>query len=94
VLRGLNSTAYTDAADWMIPIEERRALGELEHATLARPHFLSLGLDMLPSESARTMRANGAPVLAWTVRSPTQWTRVAQGCDNLMFEGFTPEKRA
>ncbi|HTK34322.1 MAG TPA: glycerophosphodiester phosphodiesterase family protein [Caulobacteraceae bacterium] len=93
-LRGLNSTAYTGAADWTIPTAERRALNELEHVALARPHFLSLGLDMLPSPSARALRADGTPVLAWTVRSPAQWTRVAGDCDNLMFEGFSPEARA
>lgn len=88
ILRGLNSMAYHDAGQWSLPAEERRALAELEHVALARPHFLSLGLDMLPSPSADALRAQGLPVLAWTVRSARQWARVRDGCDNLMFEGF------
>lgn len=87
-LRGLNGAAYHDALNWTLPAEERQALSELSHVALARPHFLSLGLDMLPSESAAALRAKGMPVLAWTVRSPGQWARVKPGCDNLMFEGF------
>ena len=67
---------------------KQRALAELEHVALARPHFLSLGLDMLPSPSAEALRVQGLPVVAWTVRSARQWARVRDGCDNLMFEGF------
>ena len=90
ILRGLNACAYRDAANWMIPAAEREALTELDHAKVARPHFLSLGLDMLPSPSADSLRAAGAPVIAWTVRSHGQWSRVAAHCDNLIFEGFRP----
>jgi glycerophosphoryl diester phosphodiesterase len=55
---------------------------------IARPHFLALGLDMLPSARAAQHRAEGMPVIAWTVRSPEQWEAVREGCDNLIFEGF------
>ncbi|HTI66453.1 MAG TPA: glycerophosphodiester phosphodiesterase family protein [Caulobacteraceae bacterium] len=88
VLRGLDSAAYHDAMHWTLPAEERRALAELDHVTLARPHFLGLGVDMLPSPSADALRARGLPVVAWTVRSARQWARVKAHCDNLMFEGF------
>jgi len=94
LLRGLNSAAYHDVLNWMIPREERRALAELEHVAAAKPHFLSLGLDMLPSPSADALRAKGMPVVTWTVRTPAQWARVAGHCDNLMFEGFRPEARS
>jgi glycerophosphoryl diester phosphodiesterase len=88
ILRGLDSASYHDALAWTLPAAERQALAELEHATLARPHFLGLGMDMLPSASADALRAKGTPVVAWTVRSPAQWARVKAHCDNLMFEGF------
>jgi glycerophosphoryl diester phosphodiesterase len=87
-LRGLDSSAYHDALNWALSAEERRALAELEHVSLARPHFLGLGLDLLPSPSADALRAQGLPVVAWTLRSPEQWARVASHCDNLMFEGY------
>lgn len=90
LLRGLNSTGYHDATAWPLRPEQRRALADLEHAALARPHFLSLGLDMLPSERAAAMRRDGTPVIAWTVRTPEQWERTSGACDNYMFEGFRP----
>ncbi|ACG77713.1 glycerophosphoryl diester phosphodiesterase [Phenylobacterium zucineum HLK1] len=86
VLRGLDSYSYKDRKE--MPPELRRAFAGLEHVAIARPHFLALGLDMLPSENAARLRAEGMPVIAWTVREPEQWEAVKDGCDNLIFEGF------
>jgi glycerophosphoryl diester phosphodiesterase len=86
VLRGLDSYSYKGAAH--MPEDQRRALARLEHVEIARPHFLALGLDMLPSERAAKLREGGMPVVAWTVREPAQWDAVKDGCDNLIFEGF------
>jgi glycerophosphoryl diester phosphodiesterase len=88
VLRGLNSYSYRDAAG--LTPAERDALARLEQVEIARPHFLALGLDMLPSAEAARLRAQGLPVVAWTVREPEQWAGVSEVCDNLIFEGFRP----
>jgi glycerophosphoryl diester phosphodiesterase len=86
VLRGLDSYSYHRAPD--MAEDQRRAFAGLEHVAIARPHFLALGLDMLPSARAARFRAEGMPVVAWTVRDPAQWEAVRDGCDNLIFEGF------
>jgi glycerophosphoryl diester phosphodiesterase len=86
VLRGLDSYSY-DKAPHMTEAQ-RRAFARLEHVEIARPHFLALGLDMLPSDRAAEFREAGMPVVAWTVRNPDQWAAVREGCDNLIFEGF------
>ena len=89
ILRGLNSHAYADGEGRM-SADAIRSLRALEHVKIARPHFLALGLDMLPSAEADTLRDGGMPVVAWTVRSPETWHKVQAHCDNLIFEGFTP----
>lgn len=91
VLRGLDSYSYADKAAAKLAVEQRRSLAHLEHVSIAKPHFLALGLDMLPSAEAAKLRAHGMPVVAWTVRSPDDWARVTEACDNFIFEGFTPE---
>jgi glycerophosphoryl diester phosphodiesterase len=68
--------------------EQRRAFAALEHVALAKPHFLALGLDLLPSKKADIMRKEGMPVIAWTVRKPQDWDAVKAHCDNMVFEGF------
>jgi glycerophosphoryl diester phosphodiesterase len=88
VLRGLDSYSWRDAPH--VSAEQRKAYAKLEQVNLAKPHFLALGLDMLPSEAAKAHRAKGMPVLAWTVRDPAQWDAVKDQCDNYIFEGFRP----
>jgi glycerophosphoryl diester phosphodiesterase len=88
ILRGLNSYRWNDAGAARLAPEQRKAFAALEHVAIARPHFLSLGLDMLPSPRADVLRAQEMPVVAWTVRSPTDWERVSDHCDNMIFEGF------
>ena len=87
VLRGLDSDSYADIRRRIAP-EQRRAFAKLEHVALARPHFLALGVDMLPSPKADEMRAAGMPIVAWTVRSPAEWDGLKDHCDNLIFEGY------
>jgi glycerophosphoryl diester phosphodiesterase len=86
VLRGLDSYSYKDAKS--MSAEQRRAMADLEHVAIARPHFLALGLDMLPSRKAAELRGQGMPIVAWTVKDPSQWQAIKDGCDNLIFEGF------
>lgn len=86
VLRGLDSYSFSDRTD--MPADLRRALRNLEHVAIARPHFLALSFDMLPDANAARLRAEGMPVVAWTVRTPEQWAAVKDSCDNLIFEGF------
>jgi glycerophosphoryl diester phosphodiesterase len=90
ILRGLDSYAYADDAARTLAPEQRRAYASLDHVAIAKPHFLALGLDMLPSKRADALRRAGMPVVAWTVRSPEQWRSVRGHCDNMIFEGFVP----
>lgn len=86
VLRGLDSFSYRGVKH--LSEEQRQSYARLEQVSIARPHFLALGLDMLPSPEADAYRAKGMPVVAWTVRQPEQWDAVKDHCDNMIFEGF------
>jgi glycerophosphoryl diester phosphodiesterase len=88
VLRGLDSYSYRKAPQ--LAEAQRESFARLEHVSIARPHFLALGLDMLPCPRAAALRDDGLPIVAWTVRRPEQWEAVRDGCDNLIFEGFCP----
>jgi len=86
VLRGLDSYSYKKAPQ--MTDTQRKSFADLEHVAIARPHFLALGLDMLPSPKAAAYREQGMPIVAWTVRRPDQWEAIKDSCDNLIFEGF------
>jgi len=88
VLRGLDSHAYRGPDAARLAPEQRKSFAKLEHVAIARPHFLALGLDMLPSARADEYRSDGMPIVAWTTRSPGEWDKVSAHCDNHIFEGF------
>jgi glycerophosphoryl diester phosphodiesterase len=88
VLRGLDSYSYKRAPQ--MTEAQRASFARLEHVAIAKPNFLALGLDMLPSERGAELRAQGLPIVAWTVREPQQWEAIRDSCDNLIFEGFIP----
>ena len=88
ILRGLNSYGWNDSHARHLAPEMRKSLAALEQVELARPDFLSLGVDTLPSPRADLYRGKGMPVIAWAVRSAEQWSALSDHCDNLVFEGF------
>jgi glycerophosphoryl diester phosphodiesterase len=88
ILRGLDSYSYRGPDARQLAPDVRKRYAELGHVSLAKPHFLALGLDMLPNAKAASFRAAGMPVIAWTVREAAQWDCVKDYCDNLIFEGF------
>ena len=88
VLRGLDSYSYRGPDARHLAPDVRRRYATLGHVSIAKPHFLALSLDMLPSAKADTYRRGGMPVIAWTVRDPDEWEAVRDHCDNLIFEGF------
>ncbi|MDO8380483.1 glycerophosphodiester phosphodiesterase family protein [Phenylobacterium sp.] len=87
VLRGLDSYAWEDDTPHL-SAEQRKAFARLEQISVARPHFLAMSLDTVSSDIVAKHRAEGMPVVAWTVRKPEQWEAIKEHCDNLIFEGW------
>ncbi len=56
----------------------------------SRPHYLSHYQADLPFAPLQAARAEGLPVLTWTVRSARRWAAIAGEVDNIIFEGFDP----
>ncbi len=69
ILRGLDSYSYRRRRRPSPRAGVAQVIRRLEHVQIAKPHFLALGLDMLPAPAADAS-ANGHAVIAWTVRSP------------------------
>ena len=87
-LRGLDSYSYDD--DETLARDLRKSYAALEHVPLAKPQFLVLGLDIVTKPPAAKLRADGLPVVAWTIRSEADWDAHKAHADNMIFEGFRP----
>ncbi|GAB4284215.1 MAG: glycerophosphodiester phosphodiesterase family protein [Roseovarius sp.] len=90
VPRGIVSCAFA-AADWR----------ELDSAARARlraiPDYAAHGCSFISHEAADlgrarvgALKARGAAILCWTVRSPEQEARARRIADNITFEGYLP----
>lgn len=88
VPRGIVSCAF-DAPDWPMLDEETRArLRGIPDYDRAGCGFISHRAEDLRSPRVAELKARGAAVLCWTVRSPEAEARARQVADNITFEGY------
>jgi glycerophosphoryl diester phosphodiesterase len=85
----------TDDPDWRRlfgPIE-RFALRHLLHGFRSRPNFVSYCVGDLPAPGPWVARRLlGLPVMSWTVRTPEQRAHALKWADQIVFEGFDPDR--
>jgi glycerophosphoryl diester phosphodiesterase len=86
---GIVGETRFDHPDWnFLSPAHKQSLANLLHWADTRPDFLSWAVRDLPHAGAHLARvALGLPVLAWTVRTPSQWARTREFADQAIFEG-------
>ncbi len=86
---GLVAEASFAGSGWeMLSDTQRLAMTTLTHWNETRPDFLSWCVADLPHAIASLCRAQGMPVLAWTVRTPADVARADAFANQMIFEGF------
>lgn len=94
VPRGIVSGSYFDAdgkgwwPDSPLTDARRRALASLLESGQAAPSFYAYEVGALPAPATQRARAQGLPVLTWTVRTEDQRRIAKQHADAPIFEGF------
>ncbi|HEY4200081.1 MAG TPA: glycerophosphodiester phosphodiesterase family protein [Devosiaceae bacterium] len=83
-----------DEPDWhpTMTSTQRFQLRHLIHAPWSRFDFISCHQKALDLPAVRFFRAMGAPVTAWTIRSSSEARTVGSRADQLVFEGFDPDR--
>ena len=87
VARGLDAMGLSD--EDLAKASTDLSVGFDAACTRAQPDFLVLEIETARGRLARARRAQGTPVIAWTVRTTEDVDRVAEDCENFIFEGFT-----
>lgn len=87
--RGLTTCAF-DTADWSLPDYRRAELAALADAERTGAAFVSHDRKDLANPALARLRAEGLPILTWTVRSPAEEAEARRVADNVTFEGYRP----
>lgn len=88
--RGLTTCNY-DKEDWLlVPDARREELAEIPDFERTGSCFISHQQDQLDSPAVTRLKAQGTPILCWTIRSEEQESEARKVADNITFEGYLP----
>ncbi len=91
--RGLTTCGY-DAEDWPALSPARRTeLAEIADYDRVGASFISHRARDLGAPRVAALKAAGAAILCWTVRSPEQEAQAREMADNITFEGYPARLR-
>ncbi len=90
VPRGLTTCAF-DEVEWQIDDGRRAELAALADFEPLGCAFVSHDKADLDNPALARVKAAGAPVLTWTIRSAADETAARRVADNITFEGYVPE---
>ena len=93
---GILAQASCDGPDWdFLSHAQKRDWTDFDHYDLARPDFLSWNVDDLPHKIPFLVKElTGAPIMAWTVRTPDQREVARKWADQIVFDGDPEANRS
>lgn len=91
VARGLTTGAWHARDALRISPAHRRHLRAIADFDRTESSFISHQYTDLGRERVRRLRAEGVPVLCWTIRDSRSERRAREGADNITFEGYLPQ---
>jgi len=94
VLRGIVADGARPGPDYArFSRVDRFILRHILHAPRTRPHFISYGVNDLPKAGPSLLRSGfGLPLMCWTVRTRDQRDKARRYADQIVFEGFDPDR--
>ena len=88
-IRGIVAERADDSYYSALPLAKQMELRTLSHLSRTVPDFVSFFFEELPWAPITALRADGMPVISWTIRTPLQAARARRHSDQITFEGFT-----
>lgn len=89
-IRGITADRTTDPYYRALPFKDRMNIRHFDHLHETRPHFISYYYRDLPFPVVQAIRAQGHPVITWTIRSREQQQQALRYSDQVTFEGYLP----
>ncbi len=90
-VRGIVADRVYDSYYDSLSNTRRVEMRSLSHLPQSRPHFISFDCNSLPFAPVQYLRAEGMPVITWTITSKEQESRARRYSDQITFENYHPE---
>ena len=92
--RGITAERYYNDRSWdRLSPDEKRRLGNLLHLPQSRFQFVAFRVNDLPTRATWFVQhLLRMPLLTWTVRRPIDRAAAARYADQMIFEGFLPDR--
>ena len=87
-VRGIVAERAFDSYYDALPLKKQLELRTFSHVPRTRPDFISFYFGELPWAPISALRADGLPVITWTIRSPEEAKQALRQSDQITFEGF------
>jgi glycerophosphoryl diester phosphodiesterase len=87
-VRGIVAERAFDSYYDALPLKKQLELRTFSHVPRTRPDFISFYFSELPWAPISALRADGLPVITWTIRSPEEAKQALRQSDQITFEGF------
>lgn len=88
IIRGIVAERATDSYYSTLPLAKQLELRTFSHVFRTRPDFVSFYFEELPWAPITELRADGMPIITWTIRSAEQAVMARRCSDQITFEGF------
>ncbi len=76
--------------NWPVPEARLEELREIPDFAALGASFISHRADALGADRVAELKAGGAAILCWTIRSPEAEAKAREVADNVTFEGYLP----
>ena len=86
--RGLISSAWRKIDEPHVPVDTRARLAGIPDFERVQADFLSHDATNLDAPRVEQLKAQGVPILCWTIRSEAQEHQARKVADNITFEGY------
>jgi glycerophosphoryl diester phosphodiesterase len=90
IIRGIVADRVHDPYYQPLSLQRRLNMRTFEHLHTTHPHFVSFDFNGLPFAPVQQIRAQGFPVISWTITSPETASRARRYSDQITFENYHP----
>lgn len=90
VPRGLTTSNFSSDEWKLVPAARRESLSRIEEFDRVGASFISHDVDDLDNPRVAELKARGATILCWTIRSAKQEAMARRIADNITFESYLP----